>query len=139
MNLVGKWKVCQMMSFDSESGSLVYKTKDELSAQGDENEALRMFGTLVEFTEDGEVIMLLPIPEGVSQEQIDEAVKSGKAEIRDGMIAMEKKAWKEEDGKYFYDSGTKGEVLGKPVSPWVELTIEDGLLVIPMMKLEKVE
>ena len=56
MNLVGKWKVCQMMSFDSESGSLVYKTKDELSAQGDENEALRMFGTLVEFTEDGEVI-----------------------------------------------------------------------------------
>ena len=43
-------------------------------------------------------------------------------------MIVEEHPWKEEDGKYYYDSGIQGEVLGEPVSPWMEIQeTEDGI------------
>ena len=47
---------------------------------------------------------------------------------------------KEENGKYYYDSGIQGEVLGEPVSPWMEIQeTEDGIewMAYRLVKAEK--
>ncbi len=43
-------------------------------------------------------------------------------------MLLEEKAWKEENGKLFFDTGEKGDVLGEEVSSWKEIKeIEDGI------------
>ena len=93
----------------------------------------------VVFTADGMVQWCLPIPEGATQEQIDEAIASGELKMSaGGKMIVEEKPWKEENGKIFYDTGAKGEVLGEAVSPWVEVPEEDGMIQLMVYKLKKV-
>ena len=73
--------------------------------------------------------MVVPIPEGVSQEQIDQAVASGQIDLYgDRFMALEKHPWKVEGGKLMIDTGAKGEVFGEAVSPWTEATVVDGVM-----------
>jgi hypothetical protein len=41
------------------------------------------------------------------------------------MLGIERKEWKEQDGKVSFNTGTKGEVLGEAVDPWMEIPQAD--------------
>ena len=75
-------------------------------------------------------------PQAVAQLQaqveqiIAEAKKQG-ADIREnGYAVLESTVWKEEDGKFYYDTGIQGEVLGEKVDSFAEISLlpDDCLL-----------
>lgn len=39
----------------------------------------------------------------------------------DGFAPIEQTTWKEENGKFFYDTKVEGEVLGETVNPFAEI------------------
>jgi hypothetical protein len=83
--------------------------------------------------------MLTPLPEGVSQAEVDAAVKAGQLELRDGMMFMGEQHWKVEDGKNMTDTGLEGEVLGEKVGPWEEVKeIDENTIQIMLYRLKKV-
>ena len=63
------------------------------------------------------------------QEEIDRAAAAGQVQLFDNRtMIVDQKAWKEENGKFYHDSGIHGEVLGEEVSPWMEITeTDDGI------------
>ena len=94
---------------------------------------------VVVFGEDGTITMLTPLPEGVSQAEVDAAVKAGQLELRDGMMFMGEQHWKVEDGKNMTDTGLEGEVLGEKVGPWEEVKeIDENTIQIMLYRLKKV-
>ncbi|MBR0156125.1 MAG: hypothetical protein IJM20_01215 [Clostridia bacterium] len=136
MNIVGKWTVYEVMSRDDDL-NIVWKKKDEMLKQIEPGDEMAMFlnASLI-FTEDGKMLTVAPIPANVPKEEVDAAVAAGKVKLYgDNMMVFEGKDWKEEDGKFFYDSGTQGEIFGEPVSPWVEIKeVEDGVIEILLMR-----
>jgi hypothetical protein len=74
------------------------------------------------FDEDGWVKTLMDIPEDLPKQDLDEMLASGEFELQDDKLVIEKKEWKQEDGKIKFNSGVKGEVLGEAVDPWEEIT-----------------
>jgi hypothetical protein len=136
MNIVGKWTVYEVMSRDDDL-NIVWKKKDEMLKQIEPGDEMAMFlnASLI-FTEDGKMLTVAPIPANVPKEEVDAAVAAGKVKLYgDSMMVFEGKDWKEEDGKFFYDSGTQGEIFGEPVSPWVEIKeVEDGVIEILLMR-----
>lgn len=140
MDIIGNYKVEKMMySIGNDFGMY---TRDEIyadienklaSGETDPHEAGQtkmLFEATVEFTEDNKVITWMKLPEGVSEEEINAAIQSGEiSRVSDGYFAAEETEWKFEDGKYFYDTKIKGEVLGEKISSWAEIAFDDnGLL-----------
>lgn len=108
----------------------VWKTVEELAADPEtESFDLEMLSTLIIFGEDGVVRTVIPLPEGVTQEEIDEAIESGECELyAPGFLTMEKNPWKEENGKVFFDTGIEGEILGEKADSWTEvIPVENGI------------
>ena len=67
-------------------------------------------------------------------------LKAGKLKLKDGMMVMDQKHWKEENGKIMADTGAEGEVFGEKVGPWEELKVVDGSMIEMMMyRLKKAE
>ena len=125
MDIIGKWKinkVCQMGD-----DAFEWRTREEVK-DVDPEDVDEMFRMMMVFEEGGKTFSIMPIPEGVSQEEIDEAVKAGEINLYgDGYISLEGGEWREEDGKIFYKTSVRGEVLGEEVDPWVELKeVDDG-------------
>ena len=116
MNLVGIWKVKDSFQECMDNEEMDDETKSFLSA-----------GFV--FEPDGLFKIVMDIPEGIPQEKIDQAVAAGEIRLFDSRsMIVEEHPWKEEDGKYYYDSGIQGEVLGEPVSSWMEIQeTEDGI------------
>ena len=80
----------------------------------------------MEFAPDGTLNTLLFVPEEVRED----AKKQG-ADIREnGYAVLESTVWKEEDGKFYYDTGIQGEVLGEEVDSFAEISLlpDDCLL-----------
>lgn len=73
--------------------------------------------------EDGKLYMLMPLPAGVSQEEVDQAVKAGIIQLYDGMMTDEPKAWEERDGALWLEVGE-----GMSEDGWVQISEEDGYL-----------
>ena len=132
MNIIGNWKIAQMLGID-ENFNPVWKTAEELLEGGDDYAAL--LSSTMQFTDDGSVLTVARIPEGTPKEELDAAAAAGELELCGDMIILERKRWKEEDGKLLYDTGVKGEVLGEAVSPWVEVKFADDMMELPMMRL----
>ena len=71
------------------------------------------------------------LPEGDHADEIIMMLMSRTEFTEDGFAAVEQTTWKEKDGKFFYDTKVKGEVLGQEVDPFAEIPVtEDGCLVI---------
>lgn len=70
-----------------------------------------------EFTEDGTLNTLMFVPE----EMREEAAKHGAVVREDGYAAIESTVWKEENGKFYYDTKIEGEVLGEKVDSFAEI------------------
>lgn len=138
MNLIGKWKVKEVLSFSPEKG-MEWITVDEIVKAADDPESIAMYrDTVTVFNEDGTVETFMHLPEGCTQEQIDAAIAEGTV-IRDGMIVMETKQWKTEDGKNLYNTENQGEILGEEVSPWVEIKEVGDMIEIELLRYVRAE
>lgn len=139
MNVIGTWKIAEVYTFD-EDFNKVLKTVDEVMNDPETDGDTRMTLTAdFEFCDDGMLYVKALLPEGISQEEIDEAVAAGEITLcGEGRFILGSHEWKEEDGKLLYNSGIQGEVLGEEVSPWEELEqTEDGKLRLMVYVLEK--
>ena len=140
-NLTGKWKVAEAMQFNDEKCQMEWTSIETILAKEDQDrETIMLLNTMVIFQEDGTIDFLCPLPEGVSQAEIDAALAAGQLKLKDGMMQMDQKHWKEEDGKILADTGAEGEVLGEKVGPWEEVKEVDGdKIEIMMYRLKKAE
>lgn len=150
--VVGKYEVAEAMAFLG--GDFKLFPKEEVKADLDKRlaageideeevkDTMKPFGAVVEFTPDHKVLTWMPLPEGVSEEEIKEAVKAGEIlAAKDGMFAAEAKEWKSLDGKYYYNTGEHRESFGETLSSWDEIkTDENGFVEYGsgMMKLRKI-
>ena len=127
MEILGVWKIKTAQTFDAATMKLVEKNVEDILADTSiSDDDKQMLNAKFIFKDDGFVYTTLPIPEDMPQEEIDEYIASGEAWIVDGMLGIERKEWKEEDGKFRFNSGTKGEVLGEAIDPWNDIAVNDG-------------
>ena len=140
MNLIGKWKIAASLTYTDE-GKQVWKTVEEIAADPETDPFdLDMYQSTFVFSDDGFVRTIVALPEDTPQEEIDAAVEAGEIELYEpGFIAMEKTAWKEEGGKYFFDSGVEGEVLGEKVDSWTEIIPTDDGIQYAVFRLVRAE
>lgn len=140
-NLMGKWVVAETMQFNDEKCTIEWVSVESILAKEDlDKDMIMLLKTQVVFQEDGTIDFFCPLPEGVSQAEIDAAIAAGKLKLKDGMMVMQQKHWKEEDGKILADTGAVGEVLGEKVGPWEELKlVDDGMIEMMMYRLKKAE
>ena len=85
------------------------------------------------------MLNLSPIPEDLSQEELDEVVENCEYELYEGYIKITEYRWKSEDGKNYYDTGIEGEALGEEVSSWMEIPVIDGKIEIMTFRIAKAE
>lgn len=139
MSLIGRWKIVEAIRFNENFEPGWAPIEEILADEELEPEDKRIYSSFMDFTEDGRVLNLAPIPEDLSQEEIDEAVNDGEFELYDGYIKLTEYSWKTENGKYYLDTHIKGEVLGEEVSSWAELNIVDGKIEIMTVRVVKAE
>lgn len=141
ISLIGKWRIAQALQFDDKTNDMKWtKVEDILAGEDVDRDTIMMLNSIAEFDEDGRLLMLAPLPEGVSQKDIDAAVAAGKIKLKDGRMYFEEKHWKVEDGENYTDTMPEGEVLGEKVGPWEKVTeFEDGTIVFLTYRLARIE
>ncbi|MBO5338001.1 MAG: hypothetical protein J6A94_12825 [Lachnospiraceae bacterium] len=124
MGYVGKWMFHSIGTVDEETCERVWLNAEEYmnspmpyidendeEAVADEiKERKRTVGTLLEVCEDGKLYVLMPLPEGVPQEEVDAAVKAGAIKVREGMMTDEPYDWQERDGELWVNMGMSEEL-----------------------------
>ena len=139
MSLVGRWKIVEAIRFNENFEPEWAPIEEILADEELEPEDKIIFSSFMDFTEDGRVLNLSPIPEDLSQEEIDEVVENFEYELYDGYIKLTEYSWKTENGKYYLDTNIKGEVLGEEVSSWAEISDIDGKIEILTVRVVKAE
>ena len=125
MNIIGKWKVKELL-IPTRNGMVSY-TPDNPPEGDIAEEAVMLLNNIIEFTEDGMMNTLMRVPE----DKLELAKSQGAVIDEDGYAAIEQTTWKEQDGKFLYDTKVKGEVMGVEVDSFSEIPItEEGCLVI---------
>jgi len=119
MSYVGKW-VFHSIGMMNENDEMVYLSgeeylkapippyvdeSDEEAVADEMKERHQTVGGKIAVCEDGNLYMLMPLPDGVSKEEVDEAVKAGHIKLYDGMITDEPKKWEERDGELWLEVG----------------------------------
>ncbi len=136
MSYVGKWAF-HSIGMMNEKDELVFLNAEEYrkapmpyvdesdeEAVADElKERQQMIGSQIAVCEDGNLYMLMPLPEGVSKEEIDQAVEAGAIRLYDGMMTDDPKAWEERDGQLWLEVGE-----GMSEDGWVKLSDGEYLL-----------
>ena len=136
MSYVGKW-VFHSIGMVNDSDEVVFLSAEEYlkapmpyidesdeEAVADElKERRTMISGQIAVCEDGKLYMLMPLPEGVSKEEVDKAVKAGVIKLYDGMMTDDPKAWEERDGELWLEVGE-----GMSEDGWVKLSDDDGNL-----------
>lgn len=136
MSYVGKW-VFHSIGTVNDSDEVVFLSAEEYlkapmpyidesdeEAVADElKERRNMISGQIAVCEDGKLYMLMPLPEGVSKEEVDKAVKAGVIKLYDGMMTDDPKAWEERDGELWLEVGE-----GMSEDGWVKLSDDDGNL-----------
>lgn len=134
MDICGIWKVKEVR-VPTLDGEKVFTPDNPPTDERFEGGAeLMQYRT--EFAEDGTLNTLMFVPE----EMREEAAKHGAVVREDGYAAIESTVWKEENGKFYYDTKIEGEVLGEKVDSFAEIPVtEDGCLLygLGMILLEK--
>lgn len=147
MSYVGKW-VFHSIGMMNEADELVYMGAEDYlkapmpyidesdpEAVADElKERKQTIGGQLAVCEDGRLYMLMPLPEGVSQAEVDEAVAAGYIKLYDGMITDDPKNWEERDGQLWLEVGT-----GMSEDGWVKLSDENGFLIFVTTRFVKAE
>lgn len=151
MSYIGKWQFHSIGSFN-ENDELVYLSAEEYLASPmpyiDENdpeavadelkERKGMVGMVISVNEDGKLYLLMPLPEGVSDEEVQAAVEAGHITLYDGMLSQAPLAWEERNGELWYDSGIDGEVFDEKADSWVKGVDENGYLTLMNIRFKKI-
>lgn len=147
MSYVGKW-VFHSIGMVNDSDEMVFLSAEEYlkapmpyidesdeEAVADElKERRNMIGGQIAVCEDGKLYMLMPLPEGVSKEEVDKAVKAGVVKLYDGMMTDDPKAWEERNGELWLEVGE-----GMSEDGWVKLSDDDGKLLFMTTRYTKVD
>ena len=147
MSYVGKW-VFHSIGMVNDSDEMVFLSAEEYlkapmpyidesdeEAVADElKERLNMIGGQIAVCEDGKLYMLMPLPEGVSKEEVDKAVKAGVIKLYDGMMTDDPKAWEERDGELWLEVGE-----GMSEDGWTKISDDDGHLLFMTTRYTKVD
>lgn len=141
MDLIGKWRIAQTLQFDDETNKMKWTdVEDILSGDDVDRDTMTLLNSIVEFCEDGRMLMLAPLPEGVSQEEVNAAAAAGHIKLKDGRMYFEEKHWKVESGMNYTDTMPEGEVLGEKVGPWEKVTeFEDGTIAVLTYRLARID
>lgn len=134
MDICGIWKVKEVRVPTPDGEKVFTPDKPPTDERFEGSAELMQYRT--EFTEDGTLNTLMFVPE----EMREEAAKNGAVVREDGYAAVESTVWKEENGKFYYDTKIEGEVLGEKVDSFAEIPVtEDGCLLygLGMILLEK--
>jgi len=147
MSYVGKWvfhsigalnENDEMVYMDAEeylnSPMLYIEESDEEAVADEMKERQRMISGQLAVCEDGRLYMLMPLPEGVSKAEVDQAVKAGVIKLYDGMMTDDPKAWEERDGALWLEVGE-----GMSEDGWVKLSGDDGYLTFMTTRYVKAE
>lgn len=151
MDYIGNWVFDSIGMPDDEKG-FVYLSGDEYLAspmpyigetdeeavQDEINERKKTIGMQVKVCEDDKLYLLMPLPEGVSREEVDKAVSAGVITLLDGMMADRPMAWEERNGELWYNTGIEGEVLGEKADSWVKAIDKDGYFTFATTRFVKV-
>lgn len=143
MSYVGKWVFHSIASTD-ENDNFVYLSAEEFlkspmsyidetdedEVQNELQERKNMISAQLKICDDGNMYMLMPIPEGVTQEEVDEAVSAGEIKLVDGMMTDSPSKWEERNGEFWYDTGIEGEVFGEKADSWVKASDDEGFISI---------
>lgn len=141
MSYIGKWVFHSIGSTDENDGfvylsaeeylnsSMPYIDETDEEAVADElRERKSMIGMQLKICDDGKMYTLIPLPEGVTQEEVDQAVSSGQISLMDGMMTDAPKSWEERNGEFWYNSDTEGELFGEAIDPWIKASDENGFI-----------
>lgn len=143
MSYVGKWKF-HSIGVVNENDELVYMggkeyiespmpyiDETDFEAVEDEiKERKQMVGGKLAICDDGKFYMLMPLPEGASQEEITEAVKAGHIKLYDGMMTQEAFEWEDRNGELWVN-------LERCEDGFVRIDEEDGFLLIMTIRYVK--
>jgi len=145
MSYTGKW-VFHSIGTITDSDEMVYlsaedylkspmpyidETDDE--AVSDElRERKSMTDMQIEICDDGKLYMMVPLPYGVSREEIDEAVSAGEIILRDGMILSSAESWEERDGVLWYTTELSDD-------GWTKGSDDDGFVFFMTVRFVKAE
>jgi len=143
MSYVGKWVFHSIASTDENDNWVHLSAEEYLKApmpyidetdedevQNEIKERKSMIGSQLKVCEDGNMYMLMPLPEGVTQEEVDEAVSAGEIKLVDGMMTDSPSKWEERNGEFWYDTGIEGEVFGEKADSWVKASDDEGFISI---------
>ncbi len=147
MRYAGKW-VFHSIGVVNDSDEMVYlgaeeylkapmpyvDESDEEAVADEMKERRRMIGGQIAVCEDGKLYMLMPLPEGVSKEEVDRAVQSGVIKLYDGMMTDAPKAWEERDGALWLEVGE-----GMSEDGWAKISDDDRYLTIMTTRYVKAE
>lgn len=144
MSYVGKWRFHSIGTIN-ENDEMVYMNAEEYldspmfyidetdaEAVADEmKERKQTIGGQLAICEDGKLYMLMPIPEGVSQTEIDKAVAAGHIKLYDGMITDDPFAWEERNGELWINMN-----IGE--DDFVQVSGENGYLTLMTTRYTKI-
>ena len=78
---------------------------DEDAVADEMKERKKTVGTLLEVCEDGKLFVLMPLPEGVSAKEAEDAAQAGIIKLRDGMMTDDPFTWEEREGELWVNLG----------------------------------
>ena len=147
MSYVGKWVFHSIGTVNDSDEAVFLGAEEYLKApmpyidESDEEavadelkERRNMIGGQIAVCEDGKLYMLIPLPEGVSKEEVDKAVKAGVIKLYDGMMTDDPKAWEERDGELWLEVGE-----GMSEDGWTKLSDDDGHLLFMTTRYTKAD
>lgn len=144
MNYIGKWGFHSIGTFGEEAMEFLTAEEylnfpmeyidetDEEEVAHEMQERQKQIGSKIVVCEDGNMYMLSPLPENVSQEEIDKAVSAGIIKLYDGMITDEPMKWEERDGEFWCEFSFGEEGMSR-------CSDDDGNIMIMTTKYAKEE
>ena len=124
MNYVGKWKFHSIGTVDENNervwmnaeeylnSPMPYVDETDEDAVADEmKERKKTVGTLLEVCEDGKLFVLMPLPEGVSAKEAEDAAQAGIIKLRDGMMTDDPFTWEEREGELWVNLGGAADFM----------------------------
>ncbi len=125
MSYVGKWMFHSIGTVDDETYERVWLNaeeymnspmpyideNDEESVTDEIKERKKTVGMLLEVCEDGKLYVLMPLPEGVSKEEVEAAARAGIIKVRDGMMTDDPCDWEEREGELWVKLGRSGDFM----------------------------
>ncbi|MBQ8249330.1 MAG: hypothetical protein IJY93_05540 [Clostridia bacterium] len=145
MSYVGKW-VFHSIGTITDSDEMVYLGRedylkspmpyidetDEEAVADEQRERKSMIGMQIEICEDGKMYMLMPLPDGVCEDEVDAAVASGEITLRDDMMMSGFESWEERDGALWYTTELSED-------GWTQGSDGDGFIFFMTIRFVKAE